>query len=100
MCPQYMDKTYKISNQNNNVTRNSFLKLFQPLKTKALRHECLSYLGLFIWNGLPDDVILSNNVNTFMHKVKKRFLTLVREKDQDIYVYSGKLVPSSPHYIT
>ena len=87
MCPQYMNEIYKISNQNNNVTGDSFLILFQPLRTKALRQECLSYLGLFIWNGLPDDATLSNNVNTFMHKVKKRFLTLVRENNQDIYVY-------------
>ena len=81
MCPQYRNEIYKITNQNNTVTRNSSLKLFQPLRTKALSQKCLSYLGLFIWNGLPDDVKLSNKVNTFKHKVKKGFLTLLREKD-------------------
>ena len=49
----------------------------------------MSYLGPFIWNGLLDNVKLSNNVNTFKHKVKKTFLTLFREKDQDIYVHYG-----------
>ena len=54
-----------------------------------MSQKCLSYLGPFIWNGLPDDVKLSNNVNTFKYKVKKAFLTLLTEKDQDIYVYYG-----------
>ena len=58
MCPQYMNEIYKTSNQNNNVTRNSFLKLFQPLWTKALSQKCLSYLGPFICIGLPDNVKL------------------------------------------
>ena len=89
MCPQYMNKIYRKTNQNNTVTRNSSLTLFQPLRTKTLSQKCLSCLGHFIWNGLPDDVKLSNNVNTFKHKVKKTFLTLLREKDQDIYVYYG-----------
>ena len=43
----------------------------------------------FYLNGLPHDVKLSNNENTFKHKVKKTFLTLLREKDQGIYVYYG-----------
>ena len=89
MCPQYVNEIYTRTNQNDTVTRNSFIKLFQPLRTKALSQKCLLYLGLFIWNGLPDDVKLVNNVNTFKCKVKKPFLTLLREKHQDIYVYYG-----------
>ena len=89
MCPQYTNEIYRTTNQNNTVTRNSSLKIFQPLRTKASSQKCLSYLGPFVWNGLPDDVKLSSNVNTFKHKVKKGFLTLLREKDQDIYVYYG-----------
>ena len=81
MSPQYMNEIYRTTNQNNTVTRNSSLKLFQPLRTKALSQKCLSYLGPFIWNGLPNDVKLSNNVKTF--------LTLLREKDKDIFVYYG-----------
>ena len=42
MCPQYMNEIYKLSNQNNTVTKNSSLKLFQPLKTKMLEQKCLS----------------------------------------------------------
>ena len=43
----------------------------------------------FIRNGLPHDVKLSNNGNTFKHKVKKTFWTLLREKDQGIFVCYG-----------
>ena len=75
------------NSQSNTVARNSPLKLLQPLRTKALSQKCLLYLGPFIGNGLPDDAKLSSNVNTFKHKVKKTFLTLLREKEQDIYVY-------------
>ena len=89
MCPQYMNEISKTTNLNNTVTKNSSLKLFQPLRTKAVSQTCLSYSEQFIWNGLPDDVKLSNNVNVSKHKVKKTFLTLLREKDQEIYVYYG-----------
>ena len=49
----------------------------------------MSYLWPFVWSGLPDDVKLSNNVSTFKLKVKKALLTLLREKDKDIYIYYG-----------
>ena len=89
MCPKYMNEIYKTTNQNNTVTRNSSLKLFKPLMAKALSQKCLLYLGPFIWNSLPDDIKLSNNMNTLKHKVKKSFLTLLRENDQDMYAYYG-----------
>ena len=79
-----VNEIYKTSNQNNTVTRNFSLKLFQPLRTKSLTQKCCLYLGPFIWNGFPDDVKLSNNLNKFKHKVKTIFLTLLREKDQSM----------------
>ena len=72
-----MNKIYRTTNKNNTVIRKSSLKLFQPLRTKTLSQKCLSYLGPFIWNDLPDDVKMSNNVNAFKHKIKKTFLTLL-----------------------
>ena len=44
MCPQYMNEMCQTISQNNSVTRNSSLKLFQPLRTKALSQKCLSLL--------------------------------------------------------
>ena len=86
MCPQYINKIYRKANQNNAATRISSLKLFQRLRTKALSQKYLSYLEPFIWNGLSDDAKMPNDVNTFKHKVKKNFLTLLREKDEETYV--------------
>ena len=63
-----MNEIYRTTNKSNTVTRNSSLKLFQPPRTKVLSQKCLSYLRPFIWNGLSDDVKLSNNVNTFKYK--------------------------------
>ena len=98
MCPQYVNEICKTTNQNNTVTKNSSLKLFQPLRIKALSQKCLSYLGPFIWNCLPDDITLSNNVNTFKNKVKKDFLTLLREKIK-ISIYTiRKLQLLSSHF--
>ena len=62
--PSIYEQNCKTINQSNTVTRNSSLKLFQPLRTKAPSQKCLSYLEPFIWNGLPDDVKLSSNVYT------------------------------------
>ena len=67
---EIMNEIYKTINQNNTVTRNSSLKLFHPLRTKALSQKCLLYLGPFILNSLPDNVKLSKNENTVKHKVK------------------------------
>ena len=88
-----MSSIYEQNLQNiqkkNPATRNPSLKLFQPLSTKILSQKYLSYLGPFIWNGLPDEVKLSNKMNTFKHKIKKSLLKLLREKHQCVYVYYG-----------
>ena len=99
MCPQYMNEIYKKKQSKQYCIllleilyfyfKTVMLKLFQSLTTKALSQKYLSYVGSFILNSWPDDVKLSNNVSTFKHKVKKSFLTLLREKDQHIYVYYG-----------
>ena len=61
MCPQYMNER-NLEKQNNIITINFSLKLFQPLRTKALSQKCLSYL---------DDFKLSSNANIFKHKGKR-----------------------------
>ena len=80
ISPQYMNDIYKTVNLNNTFTRNYFLKLFQPLRTRALSQKYLSYLGPFIWKGLPDDVYLSNSVNMFKYEVKKEILDITARK--------------------
>ena len=84
-----MNKIYKTTNQNNTVTRNFSSKFFIPLRTKALSQKCFLYLGPFILNSFPDNVKLSSNENTFKNKVKQGFLRILKEKDQNIYVFYG-----------
>ena len=43
MCPQYMNEIYETTNQNNTVTRNSSLKLFQLLTAKALSQSSVVF---------------------------------------------------------
>ena len=68
-----MRKICKKSNQNNIVARNPYVKLFHPLRTKALTQKCLSYLGPLISNDLSDAVKRWSNVNNFKYKVKQSF---------------------------
>ena len=84
-----MSPIYELNLQIIQSKQYCYKKFFQPVRTKALRQKCLLHLGPFIWNGLSDDAKLSSSVNTFKHQVKKRFLTLLRAKDQDVYVYYG-----------
>ena len=80
ICPQCMNEIYNKNNQNNTTTRSPSLELFQPLRTKALSQKYLLYLAPFIWNSLPDDAKLSNNVNTFKDKVKKGLVDIIKKK--------------------
>ena len=84
---EIMNEIYKTTNQNNTVTRNSSLKSFKPLRTKVLSQKFLLHLGSFILNSQPDNAKLSNNGNTFKHKVKQGFLRISKEKYQNIYVF-------------
>ena len=47
---------------------------------------------------LADYVNLSNSVAMLKHKVKKSFLTLLREAGQESMYTMGKLPPSSLHF--
>ena len=60
---------------------------------EALSQMSLSYLRHLIWNDLPDDIKLSNNVNMFKHNVKKQLPNIITEYTM------GKFPPSSPHLI-
>ena len=73
----YMNELYKTYNQNNTITTNSSLKGFQPPRTKTLTHKCVSYLACFYLEWFVRPLKLSLNVNTFKHKVKKSFSTLL-----------------------
>ena len=67
-------------------TRNSTMKLSQPLRRTKNGQRCISFFAPSLWNNLPNEVKRCTNLNTFKHKVKKYFLYKTRQKDSDAYL--------------
>ena len=65
-------------------TRNSTMKLSQPLRRTNNGQHCISFLAPSVWNNMPNELKRCTNLNTFKHKVKKCFLYKIREKDNDV----------------
>ena len=65
-------------------TRNSTMKLSQPLRRTNNGQHCISFLAPSVWNNMPNELKRCTNLNTFEHKVKECFLYKIREKDNDV----------------
>ena len=61
-------------------TRNSTMKLSQPLRRTNNGQYCISFLAPSVWNNLPNEVKRCTSLNTFKHKVKEYFLYKIRRK--------------------
>ena len=70
-----MNDVFKLADQNTTTTRTSLFKLSQPLRKTNHRQKSLSYVAPSIWNKLPDFLKTTDNVNTYKHRVKKRFFS-------------------------
>ena len=70
--PVYMNEIF-ITDETVRVTRNSENRFKVPLRKTNIGQNSLSYLGPKLWNDLPNDLKLSNNRNTFKHKLKSAF---------------------------
>ena len=93
-CPAYMSdmfhpKSIKVQ------TRNSILQLSKP-SSKASGHKGIAYLAPSIWNELPSDMKLIPNLNTFKHKLKKRFLEKSQERGTK-YIHKLKYIVLNQH---
>ena len=69
-------------------TRNSTMKLSQPLRGTSVGQDCISFLAPSVWNNLPNELKLCTNLNTFKHEIKECFLYKIRQKDNDIYLHN------------
>ena len=69
------------------TTRNSTMKLNQPLRRTKNGQHCISFLAPSIWSNLPNEVKRCTNLNMFKHKVKEYFLYKIIQKDNDVYLY-------------
>ena len=62
-------------------TRNNFSKLKNSFRKTNMGQKTISYIGLSIWNSLPDSVNKGNSLNTFKHNAKKHYLTWVTHNE-------------------
>ena len=91
-CPFYMRDIFDKSCISQASTRNSIMKLNQPLKRTSYGQNCISFLATSVWNNLPNELKRCTNLNTFKHKIKEYFFYKIRQKDNDIYLYDKTLV--------
>ena len=73
--PPYMNDVFKPVGQPNTIARASVLKLNQPLQKTNHGQNKISYIASLIWNNLPNSLKTTDNLNTYKHRVKKRFFT-------------------------
>ena len=83
--PLYMKDVFDKSCISQTSTRNSTMKLSQPLRRTT--QSCISFLAPSVWNNLPNELKCCTNLNTFKHKIKQCFFYKIRQKDKDIYLY-------------
>ena len=68
-------------------TRNSTMKLIQPLRKSNSAQQCISFLAPSVWDNLPNELKRCTNLNKFKHKGKEYFLYKIRQKDNNVYLY-------------
>ena len=86
-CPLYMKDVFDKPCISQASTRNSTMKLSQPLRRTNNGQHCISFLAPSVWNNLPNELKRCTNLNAFKHKIKEYFLYTIRQKDNDIYLY-------------
>ena len=87
LAPKYIDEIFTSADLCNIKTRSSSYKLIPPHCNKASGHNTISSLGPRLWNKLPSDIKLSNNPNSFKHKVKMHFFGVLEKETDDNFFY-------------
>ena len=62
-------------------SRNSTMKLSQPLRRTSYCQHCISFLAPSVLNNLPNELKRCSNLNTFKHRIKEYFIWKIRQKD-------------------
>ena len=74
-------------------TRNSTMKLSQPLSRTSYGQNCVSFLAPSVWNNLSNELKRCTNLNTFKHKIKEYFFCKIRQK-LTISIFTTRLLSS------
>ena len=64
--------------------RNSYQKLQQPFCKTSTGQNALSFIGLVLWNKVPEEIKRTTNLNAYKHNLKKHYL---KELVKAIYQY-------------
>ena len=73
-CPLYMKDVFDKPCISQASTRNSTMKLSQPLRRTNYGQHCISFLAPSVWKNLLNEVKHCINLNMFKHKMKGYFL--------------------------
>ena len=70
-------------------TRNSTMKLIQPLRRISFGQSYITLLAPSVCNNFPNELQRCTKLNTFKHGIKEYFFKKIRqkEKDNDAYLY-------------
>ena len=77
-CTLYMKDIFDKSCISQASTRNSTIKLSQPLTRTSYGKNCISFLAPSVWNNLPNELKSCTNLNTF--KGYLRYKTILCHK--------------------
>ena len=69
-CALCMKDAFDKSCMSQASTRNSTMKLGQPLWRTSYGQSCITFLAPSFWNNLPNELKRCTNLNTFKHKIK------------------------------
>ena len=77
-CPYYlymtMNEVFIKAPESSSSLRNSYQKLQQPFRKTNTGQNALSFVGLALWNKVPEKIKRTMNLNTFKHNLKKHYL--------------------------
>ena len=74
-CPNYINKVFDVVAESNYQLRGSFQKLKCPFRETNTGQIALSYISPTFWNTTKDTLKRANNLNTFIHNLKRFFLS-------------------------
>ena len=76
-----MSEIFNTSHQRSLNTRDSYLKIDQPMRKTNAGQNALSYRGPGEWNKLPTDLKKIENLNTFKHRLKNFYFAQLKTKE-------------------
>ena len=72
--PPLFECAFMKAPESSSSLRNSYQKLQQPFRKTNTGQNALSFIGLALWNKVPEEIKRITNLNAFKHNLKKHYL--------------------------